>query len=196
MPKIALISLMSFLVGSIPFGVLFARAKGINLRDVGSGNIGATNVLRSAGKAAALLTLLGDALKGVSAVALGRVFGVGPVYEGLFGLMAVMGHDFSIFQRFKGGKGVATSIGVMLIYAPKAGILTVIIWLATVIISRLSSLGAIVSFFVLPLTVALMGYAAEAVAFSAALSALLVIKHRENLRRLFSGTERRVGEKA
>jgi glycerol-3-phosphate acyltransferase PlsY len=186
----------SFFIGSIPFGVLFARKGGVNLRDAGSGNIGATNVLRSVGKKEAVLTLLGDLLKGTSAVAAGKALGVGPLYEGAMGLAAVVGHDFSLFLRFRGGKGVATSIGVMVIYAPLAGFTTVLVWLATVAVTRISSLGALTAFALLPVLVAAFGYGGEKLVFSVIISALLMVKHRENIKRLFQGTEGRIGERA
>ena len=107
---------LSFLMGSIPFGLVFTMGTGVDLKKVGSGNTGATNVLRAVGKRAALMTLLGDMLKGVAAVALARALGLGLLVEGAAGLCAVLGHDFSFFLRFRGGKGVATSIGVVLIY--------------------------------------------------------------------------------
>jgi glycerol-3-phosphate acyltransferase PlsY len=191
----ALVIACSYLLGSVPFGIVFARAKGVDLRRVGSGNIGATNVLRAAGKGPAVLTLLGDVLKGVAAVALARALGLGAFYEGLAALASVAGHDFSVFLRFRGGKGVATSLGAVLIYAPQAGILTVVLWLVTVALTRYSSLGAIVSFALLPVMMLLTGQAKQKAAFAAALTALLVLKHSGNIKRLLEGTERRVGEK-
>ncbi|MGD8352116.1 MAG: glycerol-3-phosphate 1-O-acyltransferase PlsY, partial [Nitrospirota bacterium] len=154
-----------------------------------------TNVLRAAGKGPAVLTLLGDVLKGVAAVALARALGLGAFYEGLAALASVAGHDFSVFLRFRGGKGVATSLGAVLIYAPQAGILTVVLWLVTVALTRYSSLGAIVSFALLPVMMLLTGQAKQKAAFAAALTALLVLKHSGNIKRLLEGTERRVGEK-
>ena len=192
----ALVIAFSYLLGSVPFGMVFARAKGVDLRSVGSGNIGATNVLRAAGRGPAVLTLLGDALKGAAAVALARALGLGAFNEGLAALAAVAGHDFSVFLRFRGGKGVATSLGAVLIYAPQAGILTAVLWLITVVLTRYSSLGAIVSFALLPVMMLLTGQAKQKAAFAAALAALLVLKHSGNIRRLVEGTERRVGEKA
>lgn len=185
-----------YLMGSIPFGVLFARGKGIDLRKTGSGNIGATNVLRNVGKGAALLTLLGDLLKGAAAVALARAVGAGSPYEGLAGLAAVAGHDFSPVLRFRGGKGVATSLGVMLVYAPLAGVLTVALWLAMVAVSRYSSLAALVSFGLLPASVAVLGYSHEKLLLSAIIAIMLIVKHRGNIERLLSGTERRMGGQA
>ncbi len=184
-----------YLLGSVPFGIVFTRARGIDLRTVGSGNIGATNVLRAAGKGPAALTLLGDLAKGAAAVALAKALGAGTFYEGLCGLVAVVGHDFSIFMRFRGGKGVATSLGAVLIYIPQAGILTVVIWLSTVLITRISSLGAILSFAVLPAAVLVMGFPAQKFVFAALISALLLAKHRDNIKRIFQGTEGKVGEK-
>lgn len=192
----ALVIAFSYLLGSVPFGMVFARAKGVDLRSVGSGNIGATNVLRAAGRGPAVLTLLGDALKGAAAVALARALGLGAFNEGLAALAAVAGHDFSVFLRFRGGKGVATSLGAVLIYAPQAGILTAVLWLITVVLTRYSSLGAIVSFALLPVVMLLTGQAKQKAAFAAALAALLVLKHSGNIKRLVEGTERRVGEKA
>jgi glycerol-3-phosphate acyltransferase PlsY len=192
----ALVIAFSYLLGSVPFGMVFARAKGVDLRSVGSGNIGATNVLRAAGRGPAVLTLLGDALKGAAAVALARALGLGAFNEGLAALAAVAGHDFSVFLRFRGGKGVATSLGAVLIYAPQAGILTAVLWLITVVLTRYSSLGAIVSFALLPVVMLLTGQAKQKAAVAVALSALLVLKHSGNIKRLVEGTERRVGEKA
>lgn len=194
--KTALLIIYSFLLGSIPFGLLLSRMKGIDLTKVGSGNIGATNVLRTAGKVPALLTLLGDCLKGVAAVAVGHALGVGPLYEGILGVAAILGHDFSVFLRFKGGKGVATSLGVILIYMPQAGILTIIIWLAAAIATRYSSLGALISFGVLPINVLVFGYGNEKVIISAVISLLLIFRHSENIKRLLKGTEGRIGGKA
>lgn len=194
--KIFLLTAFSFLMGSIPFGVVFTKARGINLREVGSGNTGATNVLRAAGKGAAALTLIGDLLKGAAAVAIGRALNVGTLYEGLMGLAAVAGHDFSLFQGFRGGKGVATSLGVVLIYAPWAGILSILLWLLTVSVTKYSSLGAIVSFTALPLSAMVLGYGKEKLAVALILAALIIFKHLGNIKRLLGGTERRVGEKA
>ncbi len=194
--RTAILIIYSFLLGSIPFGSVIADMKGIDLRKVGSGNIGATNVLRAAGKGAAFLTLLGDMLKGVFAVALAKMLGVGPIFEGIAGIAAIAGHNFSLFLKFRGGKGVATSLGVILIYMPQAGILTVIAWLIVVVITRYSSLGAILSLGSLPLTGFLMGYPGEKLALAGVISALIIIRHLENIKRLIKGTERRIGEKA
>lgn len=194
--KPALLIIYSYLLGSIPFGIVLAKIKGVDLRKVGSGNIGATNVLRAMGKGPALITLLGDLLKGTAAVGAARMLGVGAGYEGLAGLAAIAGHNFPIFLRFRGGKGVATSLGVILIYMPQVGILTAGLWLATALITRLSSLGALVSFGFLPVGAYLYGGSKEKIAVSVAISAMLILRHTENIKRLIRGTERRIGERA
>lgn len=195
-PRALLVMALAFAVGSVPFGLVFTMGIGVDIRKVGSGNTGATNVLRAAGKKAALMTLLGDILKGVAAVALARALGLGTMVEGAAGLSAVLGHDFSMFQKFRGGKGVATSLGVVLIYIPMAGILTCIIWLATVFTTRFSSLGAIVSFTALPVVVWSFGGLNEKLVFSAIITLLLLYKHRSNMANLIHGTESKVGQKA
>jgi len=186
----------SYLLGSISFGALVARLKGVDLRSVGSGNIGATNVLRTMGKVPALITLLGDLLKGSASVALARLLGVGELYEGLSGLASVVGHNYPVFLGFRGGKGVATSIGVVLIYMPLAGILTIALWLGTAIITRYSSLGALVAFGCLPLSAYLIGGSKTKIALSVIITIMLFFRHRENIKRLIDGTESKIGKRA
>jgi glycerol-3-phosphate acyltransferase PlsY len=192
--KYILLLLVSFIIGSIPFGIIIAKSKGINLKKVGSGNIGATNVLRSLGKWPAALTLLGDILKGTAAVAIGRYFGVGPVYEGLVGFSAILGHNFSIFLGFRGGKGVATSLGVLSFYSPQTALFTLIIWLVTVMITKYSSMGALVSFGFLPINILLFDNKGKL--FVVVLITILIyIRHMDNIQRLIKGTERRIGQR-
>jgi glycerol-3-phosphate acyltransferase PlsY len=192
--KYLLLSLLSFIIGAIPMGVIIAKAKGIDLKKVGSGNIGATNVLRSLGKGPAALTLLGDMLKGTIAVALGRYFDAGTLYEGLIGLSAVIGHNFSIFLRFRGGKGVATSLGVLLLYSPQTAFFTFIIWLVVVLTTRYSSLGALISFGILPLSITLLD-SEKKLPVALLMAAFIIIRHKDNILRLIKGTERKVGER-
>jgi len=204
----------SFILGSIPCGVIIARVKGVDLKKIGSGNIGATNVLRSLGKGAAVLTLLGDVLKGTAAVAMARVFVSAhgfPIIEfggwtlqsdplatieGLAGLSAILGHNFSLFLRFKGGKGVATSLGVLVIYSPQAAMLTLTIWLVATLITKYSSLGAIVSFGLLPVNVFLFDPVGIKVLISAMITLLILVKHIGNIERLIKGAERKIGERS
>jgi len=186
----------AFLIGSIPCGVLVARVQGIDLKKVGSGNIGATNVLRTTGKWPALLTLAGDMMKGVIPVAAVRYFVNDLAMEGVIGLSAILGHNFSVFLRFRGGKGVATSIGVLLVFSPKAALVTVIIWLAVLFFTRYSSLGAIVAFGALPFTVYGVDYGREKLTISLMMSALLMLRHADNIKRLIQGTEPKIGKRA
>jgi glycerol-3-phosphate acyltransferase PlsY len=187
-----LLSVLAFLLGSVPTGQIIAARRGIDLRQTGSGNIGATNVLRTTGKGAALLTLAGDLLKGTAAVALARYFAPGILSEGIVGICAVLGHDFSLFLGFKGGKGVATGIGVLCLYSPQTGLVTIIIWLMTVLITRYSSLAALTAFAFLPLAIGFLD-SGEKIPVALVISLLIFFKHRENLIRLLKGVEPRVG---
>jgi len=193
--KLAFLSLAAFLIGSIPIGQIIARTRGIDLQKVGSGNIGATNVLRTTGKLPALLTLIGDYAKGMAVILLVRFFDVGIVHQGVMGIIAVLGHNFSIFLKFKGGKGVATSLGVLSIYAPLAALVTVILWLVTVALTRYSSLGAVISFCSLPFTIFLFD-TKEKLPIAIIMSIILLVRHKDNIKRLIAGTESRVGRKA
>lgn len=192
---IYLLCLISFLMGSIPVGLIVARVKGIDLRKVGSGNIGATNVLRTMGKGPALITLAGDMLKGFLPVILSSSLLNDTLSIGIIGLVAILGHDFSLFLRFRGGKGVATSIGVMLAYSPVVALLTVLLWIIIVFMSRYSSMGAIVSFILLPLNIYVFDYSYEKFVISIFITILLLFKHRENIGRLLRGQEPKIGER-
>ncbi len=188
--------LIAFILGSIPFGIIVAKTRGVDLKKVGSRNIGATNVLRSLGKWPAAFTLMGDILKGTLAVAIGRYFGVGTFFEGLIGFMVILGHNFSLFLGFRGGKGVATSIGVLIIYTPRVAVLTIALWLAAALLSKYSSMGALISFGLLPVNVYFFDPGDNSKLLSAFLiMALIFIRHSENIRRLINGTERKIGQR-
>jgi acyl phosphate:glycerol-3-phosphate acyltransferase len=189
--------LAAYLLGSIPFGVLVARARGgVDLRRVGSGNIGATNVLRVVGKGAAALTLLGDIGKGAVAVGLGRWFGVSPTVLAMIGLAAVLGHLLPLFGGFRGGKGVATTFGVVLAAMPAVGGVVVLLWLAAAGIWRYSSLAALVASAVLPVLAWWLDGRPPMVALSGTLLLIVLVRHRENIARLWRGTEGKIGQKA
>ena len=192
--KVILLSVAAFIIGSVPTGLLIARNLGIDLKQKGSGNIGATNVLRTTGRWPAFITLLGDILKGAAAVLLARHFGVGVFFEGVVGIFSILGHNFSIFMKLKGGKGVATSLGVLSIYSPYAALFTVILWLATVLTTKYSSLGALVSFGFLPVIMILFD-TGEKFPIALAMTLMIFIRHRENISRLAKGTEPKVGKK-
>lgn len=192
---VLLFMLLSFAVGSIPVGPLIASVKGIDLRKVGSGNIGATNVLRAMGKTHAFLTLLGDILKGTIVVVVAKALFNNHAVEGIIGLSAILGHNFSVFLGFRGGKGVATSIGVLLAYAPKVAIITILLWLTVAFITRYSSMGAIVSFGLLPVNIYFFDYSKEKLIVSVIITVLLMFRHIDNISRLIKGTEQRIGER-
>ena len=186
---------VGYLLGSIPFGILVTKfGGGTDPRTIGSGNIGATNVLRSGNRKLAALTLLGDALKGTVAVLLGWFLG-GEGTAIAAGLGAFLGHLFPIWLGFKGGKGVATYLGVALGLQPLAALVFVLSWAACAYASRYSSLAALVASIMTPLALWWLGHGRMAV-LMAGLGLLLWIMHRENISRLMSGTEGKIGQKS
>jgi acyl phosphate:glycerol-3-phosphate acyltransferase len=183
----------AYLLGSIPFGVIFTRMAGLgDIRKVGSGNIGATNVLRTGRKGLAAATLIGDALKGTAAVAIARLWG--PDLATVAALWAFLGHLFPIWLGFKGGKGVATFLGCLLALKPAAALVFAALWLAAAAAMRYSSLSALLASAATPAVLWAMGERQMAELFIL-LAALLWWKHRENIRRLVAGTEGRIGQK-
>ncbi len=186
---------LGYLLGAIPFGLLLTRLAGIgDIRAIGSGNIGATNVLRTGRRGLAAATLLLDAAKGAAAVLLARLWlapGL-PAFLWLAALGAVIGHVFPLWLGFRGGKGVATALGVLLAAVWPAGVLACVIWLLAAVIGRRSSLAALIALAASPfLTFAFAG--AGAVAPSLAIAALIFWRHRANIARLLAGTEPRIG---
>ena len=187
--------LFGYALGSIPFGLVLTRLAGTpDLRSIGSGNIGATNVLRTGRKGLAAATLLLDMLKGTVAVIIAGSFG-GPNAAMLAALGAFLGHLFPVWLKFHGGKGVAVYIGVLLGLFWPAAVVFCLVWLATAVTSRYSSLAALVASVVTPLFLWWFGHAALASLF-AVLTLLLFYMHRENIKRLQAGTEGRIGERS
>ena len=187
--------LLGYLLGSIPFGLLLTRAAGLgDIRRIGSGNIGATNVLRTGNKTLAAATVLLDGLKGAVAVLLAAWFG-GHDAIPWAGIGAVLGHAFPVWLRFKGGKGVATAYGVLIAAAWPVGILAGAIWLAMAAAMRMSSLAALTSLALAPIIAALLADF-TVVKLALAIAVLVFARHHENIRRLLSGTEPRIGQKA
>jgi glycerol-3-phosphate acyltransferase PlsY len=183
---------IGYLLGSIPFGLILTKLAGLgDVRAIGSGNIGATNVLRTGNKTLAAATLLCDLLKGAAAACLARHF-FGETAGLLAGLAAFLGHLFPVWIGFKGGKGVATFIGVVLAIDWRAALAFCIIWLAAATISRYSSLSALIASLAPP---AVMFYFMkwDAALFFAAMTALIWFRHRANLGRLLAGTEPKIG---
>jgi glycerol-3-phosphate acyltransferase PlsY len=200
---------LAYLIGSIPFGVLLSKRRGIDLRATGSGNIGATNVLRTMGKMPALLTLLGDSLKGVISVMLCRIilnniltpsgnstilYPSRELWEGIIGFTAIVGHIYSVFLSFKGGKGVATGFGVLAIYSPLSALIMFFIWISVVVFTKYSSLGGITAFIALPLILLFLGASFVKLSFALAITILIVYKHKDNIKRLIQGTEAKIGK--
>jgi glycerol-3-phosphate acyltransferase PlsY len=184
-----------YLLGSIPFGVILTRLAGTqDLRTIGSGNIGATNVLRTGRKGLAAATLIGDALKGAVAV-LAFARSDDPSFVLVAGFGAFIGHLFPVWLKFKGGKGVATYLGVLFGLAWPVGLLFCLIWLATAALTRYSSLAALLASAATPVALWLSGWPAAALLF-AVLMLILFARHRENIARLLNGTEGKIGGKA
>jgi len=185
---------LGYLLGSIPFGLVLTRLIGLgNLREIGSGNIGATNVLRTGNKAAAALTLLLDGGKGAAAVLVARSL-AGEDAAQLAGLAAFAGHCYPVWLRFQGGKGVATFLGLLLALAWPVGIAACLTWLATALMLRISSLAALVAAVLAPVWAGLLG-SGDAVGLCVCLAALILWRHRGNIARLRAGTEPRIGQK-
>ena len=191
----------SYLLGSLSFAVVISRLFGLaDPRSYGSGNPGATNVLRSGSKAAAALTLLGDAAKGAVAVwlvrALGPAFGVGEFGVALAALAAFTGHLYPVFFGFKGGKGVATFLGALLALDLGAGLVACAAWLAVALVLRYSSLSSLCAAAVAPFALLGLTGAVDVSLVIAAMSVLLIVRHRQNIANLLAGRERRIGEKS
>ncbi|SIT81522.1 glycerol-3-phosphate 1-O-acyltransferase PlsY [Pontibaca methylaminivorans] len=190
--QLILWGLIAYGLGSVPFGLLLTRMLGLgNLRAIGSGNTGATNVLRTGSKGAAAATLLLDAAKGTVAVWLAAAF-AGEAAAQLAALAALVGHCWPVWARFRGGKGVATFIGVWLALSWPVGVVCCATWLVTVLIARISSLGALAMVVASPLWVLLLG-PGDMFLLSLLLAALVVGRHHANIARLAAGTEPRIG---
>jgi acyl phosphate:glycerol-3-phosphate acyltransferase len=187
-------AVIGYLLGSIPTGIIIARLLGLgDLRSIGSGNIGATNVLRTGSKGAAAATLLLDAAKGAAAVLLARWLAGGDAAQ-LAGLMALLGHCFPVWLGFRGGKGVATFLGLMLALAWPVGLLCCAAWLGAALVMRISSLSALVAAVSAPLWMLLLGYP-HMLALGVLAALLILWRHRENIARMRAGTEPKIGRK-
>lgn len=193
--SLILTALAAYALGAIPFGLVMARAFGLgDLRQIGSGNIGATNVLRTGNRLAALLTLILDAGKGAAAVLIARAV-IGEPAAMVAGFAAFLGHCYPAQLGFKGGKGVATFLGTLLALSPALGAAACATWLATAALTRLSSLAALAAAALSPAVAALMGRPMLAV-LAAALAILVALRHKPNIARLRKGTEPRIGQKS
>jgi acyl phosphate:glycerol-3-phosphate acyltransferase len=194
-PALLAVAVLAYLLGSVPFGLVITRALGLgDLRAIGSGNIGATNVLRTGNKGAALATLLLDAGKGGIAVLIARALTSADGAQ-VAALMSFLGHIFPVWLGFRGGKGVATFLGTLLVLAWPAGLLACATWAAMAALFRISSLAALIAVAATPVWMGLIGQG-QGIALTVALAALVWIMHRANIARLLAGTEPRIGRKA
>jgi len=183
---------IAYLIGSLSSAILVCKAMNLpDPRTQGSGNPGATNVLRIGGKVPALITLLGDGLKGFIPVLVGHLIGINPFMLGVIGIAALMGHILPAFFKFEGGKGVATALGVLLALSPIVGIVAIIVWLIVAAISRYSSLAALTAMIAAPITVLVAGKFAYFFPILI-ISGILVWRHWDNIQRLRVGTESKI----
>ena len=189
--------IVGYLIGTVPTGWLVARARGVDIQRVGSGNIGATNVLRALGVGPAVIVALADPVKGALATLLPLALGMDQWTVAATGLATVLGNNFNVFLRMRGGKGVATSLGVFLVVNPVVALVAAALGIFTIALGRLVSLGSMVGMVAAPLFLLASGvFPPSDLALATMLTLLALYRHRENLRRLAKGTERRLGEKA
>lgn len=179
--------------GSIPSGLWIVKALfGIDIRNYGSKNIGTTNVFRTVGAKAALLVLILDMLKGIIAVAAMNYFFANPLLDVITALGALLGHNYSVFLRFKGGKGVATGLGLLIYLMPKVSLGSFLVWLILVLITRYVSLGSVVAAIMTPIFAWYFGYPPAYIVFGGIAGLFVIIRHKENIKRLLNGTESKI----
>ncbi len=190
--NLIIVAAASFLLGSIPFGYIVAKIKGVDIRKHGSGNIGATNVYRTIGKKEGVLTLLLDLMKGFICVLAAKLVFSNPIYWYVASIFSVLGHDFSVFLKFKGGKGVATTYGAVLGLVPYAALIGMFIWISILLKTKYSSLAALLSFFISTTTSVVFfknGYVEYIFVF---LFILMIAKHKENIKRIINREEKSI----
>jgi len=187
----AVMLVAAYLLGSIPTGLLLGKIQGIDVRKEGSGNIGATNLYRTVGRSIGAMTLLGDCLKGAIPVLLVRHYALPVEFAAWVGLAAFCGHVFSLFLMFKGGKGVATALGVFLVLSPPAVAFALAVFVGLMLVWRYVSLGSIMAAAVMPLAVAFLEDNRTILLVTLIISAVVIIKHHGNIKRLLTGTENR-----
>lgn len=184
----------AYLLGSIPTGLLLSKAlAGVDPRQKGSRNIGATNVMRTVGKALGAVTLLGDVLKGLIPVLLALWLGREQTWVATVALAAFLGHCFPIYLRFKGGKGVATAVGIFLPVAPLAVLMAIVVFATGVAITRMVSVGSIAAAGAIPLLIWLRGYPVPSIMLGICVGAIIIYRHKENIQRLLIGKENKLG---
>lgn len=183
--------IVSYLVGSLSFGIIIASMRGVDIRSVGSGNPGTSNILRTLGKKDAAVVLLGDALKGAAAASIGQLW-IGDEFGWVTLFAAVVGHSFPLWHRFRGGKSVATAIGGVAVLAPWIGLVLAVIWIAILLVWKTASIGSLVVMAMLVPLVALSGRPTETIAWSAATAVLVLARHWSNIQRLWRSDEQTV----
>ena len=179
----------AYLIGSIPTGLLLGKAYGIDVRKEGSGNIGATNLYRTVGRKVGIITLIGDCLKGLLPVLLMKFSALPPEFAAWVGLAAFCGHVFSVFLKFKGGKGVATALGVFLALAPLAVAIAIALFAVLMFFWRYVSLGSISAAAIMPLAVFILGENRTVTSVTFIIAMIVIWRHHENIKRLLSGSE-------
>jgi len=187
-PLNLLVVAVSYVLGSVDFAVLAGNVRGVDVYKEGSGNPGAANVMRTMGRSAAALVLLGDATKGAIAAGLGLVVGGAPMAVAA-GFFAVLGHCYPVFHRFRGGKGVATAAGVMLVAFPLPALLLVALWVGVVVATRTASAGSLVVMVAAVPLLVVLGYSGPLLLWVGAMALLVILRHRANIHRLISRTE-------
>lgn len=192
-----IVFIVGYLIGSINPAIIVGRLwKNIDVREYGSGNAGATNVLRTLGVVPAILVVIGDLLKGIIGVILGGFLTGNEIGKMLGGLAAVIGHNWPLFFQFRGGKGILTSTAVILMIAPQIAGIVVIISIVIIALTRYVSLGSLVGAILFPLLVVVIEFNnTKLILFGVVLSSLAIYRHRENIKRLIRGTERKLGDK-
>ena len=188
-----LAAVIAYLIGSIPSGLILGKLFWhTDLREHGSHNIGATNAWRTLGKGAGIAVFIADSLKGQAGVSVGLVLVGTPLAAVLGGLFAIIGHSFSLFLRLRGGKGVATSLGVLTMLMGNVTLIVFAVWFAIVYMTRYVSLGSVVAGFLTPILAALFAYPMEYILFTVIAAILVIVRHRENIVRLMNGTENKI----
>lgn len=184
---------IAYLVGSIPSGLILGKLFWhTDLRKYGSHNIGATNAWRTLGKVPGIIVFLADSLKGQAGVLLGLSLVGTPLAAVIGGLLAIVGHSFSLFLRFHGGKGVATSLGVLTMLMGNVTLIVFVLWFTIVYMTRYVSLGSVVAGVLTPILAALFAYPMEYIVFTVIAALLVIVRHRENIKRLMNGTENKI----
>ena len=193
MTEYLLTGVIAYLVGSIPSGLILGKLFWhTDLRKYGSHNIGATNAWRTLGKVPGIIVFLADSLKGQAGVLLGLSFVGTPLAAVIGGLLAIVGHSFSLFLRLHGGKGVATSLGVLTMLMGNVTLIVFVLWFAIVYMTRYVSLGSVVAGVLTPILAALFAYPMEYIVFTVIAALLVIVRHRENIKRLMNGTENKI----